>query len=506
MTLTQPYDLLVIGGGINGAGVARDAAGRGLSVVLVEAGDLGGATSSASTKLIHGGLRYLEFHAYGLVRKALAEREVLLDAAPHISWPQSFVLPVSPGGRPAWMLRAGLFLYDHLARRHDVPGSGRIDLHNDRAGRALADRDTPAFRYWDGWVDDARLVIANCQDAAAHGAIILPRTAALSAHFAEDLWSVSLSDGQTLQARQIVNAAGPWAEDVARRVMGRNDAPALKLVQGAHIVTRRVHLGRDAFMLQQPDGRIVFIIPYERDFSLIGTTEQTISAPEEAQATEAEVDYLLDAANRWLARPLCRADVLHRFAGVRPLVLEPGKDDRETTRDWRLVMHAGVPAISIIGGKLTTYRLLAEDVMRHIPSGKRPWTVGAVLPGGDVPRAAGQRRQEAFRLWLDQMIAQNENYDPKLIKRLAHTLGTACEPMLAHGLGAKIGGMWEAELLHYRDNEWARTAEDVLWRRTKMGLHLSASERAAVAEWFGEPAAPDQAELPLTHRFVSTAS
>lgn len=503
MALTPPYDLLIIGAGINGAGLARDAAGRGLSVVLVDAGDLGGATSSASTKLVHGGLRYLEFHAYGLVRKALMEREVLLDAAPHISWPQSFVLPLGDGARPAWMLRAGLFLYDNLARRRDVPHSARVDLHNDRAGRALADKDAAAFRYWDGWMDDARLVIANCRDAAARGAVVLPRTAALSARFADGLWQVALSDGQVLAARQLVNAAGPWAEDVARRVMGRNDAPALKLVQGSHIVTRRAHLGRDAFMLQQPDGRIVFVIPYERDFSLIGTTERTIAAPEDAQADEAEVAYLLAAANRWLARPLSRDDVLHRFAGVRPLVLETDKDERETTRDWKLVLHDGVPAISIVGGKLTTYRLLAEDVMRHVPTGKRPWTKGVVLPGGDVPRAGGERGQVAFGRWLDTLIAQNENYDPQLIKRLARTIGTDCEAMLAAGLGRKIGGMWEAELEHYRAHEWAQTADDVLWRRTKMGLHLSVAERGEVAAWFGEAAALRQADVPMTHRFAS---
>jgi glycerol-3-phosphate dehydrogenase len=503
MALTPPYDLLIIGAGINGAGIARDAAGRGLSVALVDAGDLGGATSSASTKLVHGGLRYLEFHAYGLVRKALKEREVLLDAAPHISWPQSFVLPLGHGTRPAWLMRAGLFLYDNLARRRDVLHSARVDLHNDRAGRALADKDAAAFRYWDGWMDDARLVIANCRDAAARGATVLPRTAAVSAHFDGELWQVALGDGQVLAAKQLINAAGPWAEDVARRVMGQNDAPALKLVQGSHIVTRRVHLGRDAFMLQQPDGRIVFVIPYERDFSLIGTTERTISAPEDAQADEAEVAYLLAAANRWLARPLTRDDVLHSFAGVRPLVLEKDKDDRETTRDWKLVQHEGVPAISIVGGKLTTYRLLAEDVMRHVPSGKRAWTAGVPLPGGDVPRAPGERGQAAFKHWLETLIVQNENYDPQLIKRLAHTIGTDCEAMLGGGLGRKIGGMWEAELLHYRDHEWARTAEDVLWRRTKMGLHMTAAERGEVAAWFGEATSLPEADLPMTHRFAS---
>ncbi|WP_439534763.1 glycerol-3-phosphate dehydrogenase [Polymorphobacter sp.] len=497
------HDLLVIGGGINGAGIARDAAGRGLSVALVEAGDLGGGTSSASTKLIHGGLRYLEFYDFGLVRKALKEREVLLDIAPHISWPQGFVLPQGAGARPGWMVRAGLFLYDRLARRRAVPGSARVDLMNDRAGRALADKSVTAFRYWDGWVDDARLVIANCQDAAARGALILPRNAAVSATRQDDIWQVTLADARRLAARRIVNAAGPWAGEVARQVLGLNDAPALKLVQGSHIVTRRVHLGRDAFMLQQPDGRIIFILPYEHDFSLIGTTEKTIDAPGDAAVGDDEVDYLLAAANRGLARPLSAADIVHRFVGVRPLVLEPGKGERETTRDWRIVEHDGMAALTVIGGKLTTYRLLAEDVLARVASGKRGWTATAPLPGGDVPRRAGQDGQSAFREWLNQLTAAQENYDPKLVRRLAHTLGTAAVPLLEAGLGPNIGGMFEAELQHYRDREWAATAEDVLWRRTKMGLHIGVAGRQAVARWFGEASdePPAQAELPLTHRF-----
>jgi len=495
------HDLLIIGGGINGAGIARDAAGRGLSVALVESGDFGGATSSASTKLIHGGLRYLEFYAFGLVRKALKEREVLLDIAPHISWPQSFVLPEDEGSRPDWMLRAGLFLYDHLTKRRAVPGSARIDLRNERAGRALADLSRPAFRYWDGWVDDARLVIANLQDAATRGALLMPRTAAVSAARVEGMWQVKLGNGQTLTARRVVNAAGPWAEDVARRVLGVSDPPALKLVQGAHIVTKRVHLGRDAFMLQQPDGRIIFIIPYERDFSLIGTTERTIAHPEDAAVSEEEVQYLLTAANRYLARPISEADIMHRFVGVRPLVLEPGKGERETTRDWRIMEHEGLGALSVLGGKLTTYRLLAEDVLARVSGGQKNWTHDTPLPGGDVPREAGEQGQTAFARWLDHLLVAQENYDPKLVRRLAYTLGTAAVPLLEQGLGRNIGGMFEAELEHYRGHEWAQTSEDVLWRRTRMGLHIGSAGRAAVAEWFGEAATPVQPELPLTHRF-----
>ena len=497
------HDLLIIGGGINGAGIARDAAGRGLSVAVIEAGDLGGATSSASTKLIHGGLRYLEFYAFGLVRKALAEREVLLDIAPHISWPQSFVLPHSPEQRPEWILRAGLFLYDNLARRDVVPGSSRIDLRQDRAGRALAPEWTRGFRYWDGWIDDARLVIANLQDCRARGGLILPRTRAVRAEHDGSRWTVTLGDGRTLYAARIINAAGPWAESVARSVLGRNDAPALRLVQGSHIVTRRVHLGRDAFMFQQPDGRIIFVIPYERDFSLIGTTERDIAAPEAAHITEDETDYLLGAANRYLARPLAREDVVHRFSGVRPLILESGKGDRETTRDYKLVEHAGVPAMTIVGGKITTYRVLAEDVMKRIAPGSRPWTATAPLPGGDIDRLAGENGQDAFKRWMTNLTAAESNYDPKLIKRLAITIGTATEALLAGGLGANIGGMFEAELDHYVRNEWATTADDVLWRRTKMGLHVGNSGKAAIANWFGEASPPAAEDLPVTHRFAS---
>lgn len=482
----EPFDLLVIGGGINGAGIARDAAGRGLSVALVDAGDLGGATSSASTKLIHGGLRYLEFYQFGLVRKALAERETLLDIAPHISWPQPFVLPHSPGQRPEWMLRAGTWLYDNLARRDVVPGSTKIDLRQDRAGRRLKPEFRTAFRYWDGWVDDARLVIANAQDTRAKGGTVLPRTRIARATFDGTLWAAILDSGRTIAAKRIVNAAGPWAEEVARTVLGRSDAPALRLVQGSHLVTRRVHLGRDAFMLQQPDGRIVFVIPYEHDFSLIGTTERGVDAPGAATMTDAESDYLLAAVNRYLVRPLTPVDIVHRFAGVRPLILEAGKGDRETSRDYTLVEHAGVPALTVVGGKITTYRVLAEAVLAKVAPRTKRWTASAPLPGGDVPRLLGETGQAAFNRWLVNLTQTNENYDLTLVRRLARTLGTAAEPLLAAGLGDNLGGVFEAELDHFRAREWATTADDVLWRRTKLGLHLDAAAQARVAGFFGE--------------------
>ena len=500
----QPFDLAIIGAGINGAGIARDAAGRGISVVILDAGDVGGATSSASTKLIHGGLRYLEFFAFGLVRKALAEREVLLDIAPHITWPQPFVLPHAAGMRPIWQLRLGTLLYDHLARREVVPGSDRIDLRQERAGRALQPDYRAAFRYWDGWVDDARLVIENLKDAASRGAVVLPRTPAARADRREGLWHIMCGDGRRLAAHRLINAAGPWAEDVARRVMGLNDAPPLRLVQGSHIVTRRVHLGRDAFMFQQPDGRIIFVLPYERDYSLIGTTETDVERPEDAGVTDAEVDYLLAAANRYLLRPLTPADVVHRFAGVRPLVLEAGKGDRETTRDYRLVDHPGIDAMTVVGGKITTYRVLAEDVLRRILPKSKPWTQTTPLPGGAIKRGASEHGQRAFKRWLENLQACETHYDPAIIKRLAHTIGAPAEQLLAGGLGRNLGGVFEAELAYFRNHEWAQTSADVLWRRTKLGLHLDAAAQAEVARWFGEEPGDVQG-IPAGHRFARPA-
>ena len=372
-------DVLIIGAGINGAGIARDLAGRGRTVALVDKGDIGGGTSSASTKLIHGGLRYLELYEFGLVRKALAEREVLLRIAPHLAWPLAFVLPHAPELRPRWMIRAGLFLYDHLAARREVPGSAGIDLARDPAGAGLANRKARGFRYWDGWVDDARLVVANARDAARMGAQVILRDGVRAARHDGAGWAVTLASGRTLAARSIVNAAGPWAEQVARGVLGVNDAPRLSLVQGAHLVVRRVNPTEDAYILQGADRRIVFVLPYEQAYSLIGTTERAIDDPADAACTPPEEAYLLASANRWLAAPLGPGDVVHRFAGVRPLIAEEGKTERETTRDWRLVGH-GADALTIVGGKLTTYRLLSAEVAARLAPGTADWTGGVALP------------------------------------------------------------------------------------------------------------------------------
>jgi len=476
------YDLLIIGGGINGAGVARDAAGRGLKVALVEAHDLGGATSSASTKLIHGGLRYLEFYAFSLVRKALAEREVILANAPHICWPLPFLLPVEPHQRPAWLIRAGLLLYDNLARRREVPGASFVKLQEDAAGPAFKAALTRAFRYWDGWVDDARLVVLNARDAAARGATIITRDPVADAARAEDgSWRVTCASGRELRAKTLLNCAGPWAERVALDVLKLNDAPRLSLVQGGHIVTRRVNRTRDAWMLQQPDGRIIFVIPYEGDFSLIGTTETPVDNPAAATLTEAEEEYLLEAVNRSLAKPLRREDIVHRYAGVRPLVLEEGKGARETTRDWKLVPHAGGAAMTVVGGKITTYRLLAEAVLKALYPETKPWTAGAPLPGGDIPRRPGHTAQQDYEAWLVALKARFFDYDPAIIGRMARLYGTETETLLEAGLGANLGGIFEAEIAHMVEKEWATTPDDILWRRTKLGLHLDAAAKDRVA-------------------------
>ena len=482
------YDLLVIGAGVNGAGIARDAAGRGLTVALVDKGDVGGATSSASTKLLHGGLRYLEFYDFRLVRKALQERERLLGLLPHISWPLSFVLPHQASMRPKWKIRLGLFLYDHLARRTQVPASSSVRLRSDSAGQPLKAEYLSGFRYWDGWVDDSRLVIANARDAAARGADIFLHQQVITADYRAPHWHVRLGDGRALMARHVANCAGPWADHVARDILQLSDAPNLRLVQGAHIIVRRIGSGKDAYMLQQPDGRIIFMIPYEGQYTLIGTTETPVDSPTDVHMREAERDYLLEAVNRYLQRPLTSADIVHHYAGVRPLVMENEKDARETTRDWRLVHHADLPATTVVGGKITTYRRLAEQMVNQLAPDRPGWTDDVPLPGGDVPRDKGESGQAAFARWCADLALRHPLYDRALLTRLTRLYGTETEAMLENGLGAKIGGLFEAEMRHMVDKEWARTAEDILWRRTKMGLHLSRDDQQAIGLWLADQA------------------
>jgi glycerol-3-phosphate dehydrogenase len=500
VTQGSRYDLLVVGGGINGAGIARDAAGRGLSVLLCEQDDLAAHTSSASTKLIHGGLRYLEYRQFGLVRKALQERETLLRAAPHIMWPLRFVMPNMPSLRPAWMIRAGLFLYDHLARRELLPASRGIDLRRHPAGAPLVDSLRRGFVYSDGWVDDARLVVLNALDAQERGATILTHTRLISAVRAGGEWHAQLrrADGTSFEihAGAIANAAGPWVGELLHGALGREASHSVRLVKGSHIVTRRLFDHDHAYIFQNPDKRIIFAIPYEHDYTLIGTTDiEYHGDPAQVAITAGETQYLCDSINRYFRQQISPHDVRWTYSGVRPLLEEEGADNPSAvTRDYRLELDAPAdeaPLLSVFGGKITTFRKLAEEAVEQLGRAlQRPapaWTAGEPLPGGDIPQAnferfAGQfQRQHA---WLPADLARR--YARAYGTRARHVIGTA------HSLDdlgrAFTPGLYEAELRYLHDTEWARSAQDVLWRRSKLGLHVEPGALDSVAQaidnWF----------------------
>ncbi len=498
-------DVLVVGGGINGAGIARDLAGRGWRVVLVEQHDLAAHTSSASTKLIHGGLRYLEQREFGLVRKALREREVLLRSAPHIAWPLRFVMPHDGEMRPAWMIRAALFLYDHLARRELLAGSGAIDLKTHPAGSALSDAHSLGFVYSDGWVDDARLVVLNARDAADRGASVRVGWRCEAAAVEDGNWTVTLRDpaGDTsvLRARAVVNATGPWAADFLEGVAGRAPRPneRLRLVKGSHIVVPALFDHDHAYILQNPDGRILFMIPYEGRFTLIGTTDVEVTGdPGKVRADGAEVDYLCTQVNRYLRKPISPADVVWQYSGVRPLLEDGAGDASAVTRDYRLSLDAesGAPLLTVWGGKLTTYRKLSEEAAALIGQAfgeDRPaWTRHGVLPGGDLDAVIGPGRQtqEDFERFVAAMTLRYAAFAPAVVRRWCRAYGSRCLAWLGEAsgpadLGVEVGpGLFEAELRYLRNEEWAVCADDVLWRRTKLGLHFTALERAEVSQWF----------------------
>ncbi|HDR8909000.1 TPA: glycerol-3-phosphate dehydrogenase [Burkholderia multivorans] len=505
--MNQPnrYDLLVVGGGINGAGIARDAAGRGLSVLLCEQDDLASHTSSASTKLIHGGLRYLEYKEFGLVRKALQERETLLRAAPHIMWPLRFVMPHMPNLRPAWLIRIGLFLYDHLAKRELLPGSRGIDMRRHAAGAPLVDSIRRGFVYSDGWVDDARLVVLNALDAKERGAEILTRTKLVSAERRSDEWEARLQqpDGaiRVVRARAIANAAGPWVGDVLHGALGRGAHHSVRLVKGSHIVTRRLFDHDHAYIFQNPDKRIIFAIPYERDFTLIGTTDvEYTSDPARVAIDRDETQYLCDSINRYFKRKISPADVHWTYSGVRPLLEdENAANASAVTRDYRLEMDEGegAPLLSVFGGKITTFRKLAEEagdmLCRALDRDAPAWTAGAPLPGGDIANAKFDAFADAFakrHRWLPAPLARR--YARAYGTRAARVVGNA--QSLAD-LGAEIvPGLFEAELRYLRDTEWATCAQDVLWRRSKLGLHVAPgtldAASAALDAWFAAAHAP----------------
>ena len=491
-------DLLVIGGGINGAGIACDAAGRGLSVVLCEKDDLAAATSSASSKLIHGGLRYLEHYEFRLVREALAERELLLAKAPHIIRPMGFVLPHAGTLRPAWVIRLGLFLYDHLARRGTLAGSRVLRLATAPEGRPLRQDIATGFAYADAWVDDARLVVLNARAAADAGAAVLTRTECTSVRRERGVWHVELRDRRTgrnfaARARALVNAAGPWVDTVLSRAEGVTASHHTRLVKGSHIVVPALHDGTHAYVLQNDDRRIVFVIPFEERFSLIGTTDVAYTGdPGEAAITGFEIQYLCDAVNRYFRRPVGREDVVWSFAGVRPLWDDAADDPSAVTRDYALELDGGQglpPLLAVFGGKITTYRSLAEKALEalapHLPAMGPPWTAAAALPGGDLKGDdfdTFRRRVRARWPWLGVEIA--DRIARCYGTRVADMLGDAVDlPDLGRGFGA---GLYQREVAYLVAQEWAETADDILWRRTKLGLVMPAGGAAALSGWLSE--------------------
>jgi glycerol-3-phosphate dehydrogenase len=480
------HDLLVIGGGINGAGIARDAAGRGLSVVLVERDDLGAATSSASSKLIHGGLRYLEHAEFRLVAEALAEREIVLRIAGHLAWPLRFVMPHVPELRPRWMIRIGLFLYDHLARRSLLPGSQAVRLDRPPYDAGLRRDLKYGFVYSDCRVDDARLVLANAADAASRGARILVGVECTRARRAQGLWRAELSNGHTVQARAVVNAAGPWVKEVLNHQLGEATRDAVRLVKGSHIVLPRLYAGDHAFILQNDDRRVVFMIPYEERFTLVGTTDVDYEGDASAPvASQAEVDYLCRAAGRYLARPPQPADVVWRYAGVRPLYDDGSQDPSAITRDYTLRVddvEGAAPVLSVFGGKLTTYRTLAEHALEklapYFPGLRPPWTARAPLPGSDFSD------REAAKT---EFFKRYPQLPPPLLQAVFRRHGTLAHEVLGDGrLGEDYGaGLTEREVSYLMQHEWARSAHAVLWRRTKCGLHMTEAQRNRVAQVVG---------------------
>lgn len=495
MNATPIHDVFVIGGGINGCGIARDAAGRGYSVYLAEMNDLASGTSSFSTKLIHGGLRYLEYYEFRLVRESLMEREVLWRNAPHIIWPMRFVLPYAEGLRPAWLIRLGLFLYDHIGGRKLLPATRTLDMRKDPAGKPLKPIFAKAFEYSDGWVNDARLVVLNARDAADRGATIRTRCKVTGARREGDNWVVTVEDvlsqkQDEVRAKLLVNAAGPWVDHVLSAAIGQKDVHNVRLVQGSHIVVRKKFDDPRAYFFQNRDGRIIFAIPYEEEFTLIGTTDRDYTGdPHNAEISQTEIDYLCGAASEYFAAPVKREDIVWTYSGVRPLYDDGASKAQEATRDYVLKAdhpHGQPPVVNIFGGKITTYRRLSEHMQEKIEhflgrKGKS-WTANAPLPGGDFP-ATG------FDAQVARLKAEYPFLELRLARRLTRLYGTRAKKLLGLAkslpdLGRKFGpDLYEAEIRYLIDHEWAVTAEDVLWRRTKRGLTLSGEETAALDKY-----------------------
>lgn len=488
------FDIVVIGGGVNGCGIARDAVGRGLKVLLAEQNDLASGTSSASTKLIHGGLRYLEHKEFRLVREALIEREVLLKAAPHIIWPLRFVLPHHKGLRPRWLVRLGLFLYDHLGGRKLLPGTRSLDLSQDAAGAPLKPGFTHAFEYSDCWVEDARLVVLNARDAAERGAEIHVRTRCLEARRAGHLWRVQLegADGgkREVAARALVNATGPWVSSFLGAAVGMNAPDKIRTVKGSHIVVEKLFDHDRAYIFQNADGRICFAIPYEHDFTLIGTTDADYQGEPGAVAiSEAETDYLLAAANEYFQASVTRANIRWTYAGIRPLYDDGASKAQDATRDYVLKLDgkAGeAPLLSVFGGKITTYRRLAEAALEKLmptfPNMGQPWTARGTLPGGDFP-------VNAFAAEVGKLAQKYPFLELRETRRLVRAYGTRAARVLGNAksmadLGRRFGpSLTAAEVDYLMDQEWATRADDIVWRRSKLGLHMSQGDQGALRDY-----------------------
>ncbi len=487
-------DIAVIGGGINGCGIARDAAGRGWSVYLCEADDLASGTSSTSTKLVHGGLRYLEYYEFRLVREALMEREVLWGIAPHIVWPLRFVLPHHQGLRPAWLLRLGLFLYDHLGGRKRLPPTTMKRLRTDAAGRCLKPHYTLGFEYSDCWVEDSRMVVLNARDAAARGASIRTRTRCIGAERQGELWSLTMQaqDGERecVRARTLVNAAGPWVGEVLQTVLRANTPSKVRMVKGSHIVVPRLYPEEHCYIFQNADKRIFFVIPYEQDFCLIGTTDTDFDGdPRDAAASTDEIAYLCAGASDYLRTPVTPDQVVWTYSGIRPLYDDGASKAQAATRDYTLELDAppGQAAqLSIFGGKITTYRRLAEAALAKLgphlppPTGQREgWTGQAALPGGDFPA-------DGFDALLQRMATRYPFVPAATLRRLVRAYGTETVAVLGDAtrpadLGPVYGAdLTEAEVHYLMRGEWARTAADVVWRRSKLGLRMTRAEIAAL--------------------------
>ena len=494
MTQDKLYDVFVIGGGINGCGIARDAVGRGYSVCLAEMNDLASGTSSWSSKLIHGGFRYLEYYEFRLVREALSEREVLLSNAPHIIWPLRFVLPHHKDMRPAWLLRLGLFLYDHIGTRKLLKGTTTVDLRTSPVGKPLKPLFAKGFEYSDCWVNDARLVVLNAVDAAERGADVRTRTEVVKAERKDGVWNITMADRsngaeETVKARLIVNAGGPWVDKILTGVLGRSDVHNVRLVQGSHIVVPKLHDHDRAYIFQNGDGRIIFALPYEQDYTLIGTTDQDYDGdPKNVAITDGEIDYLCAAASEYFEKPVERASIVWTYSGVRPLFDDGASAAQEATREYVLRPDPsdGAPLINIFGGKITTYRKLAESMLELIEArlGRKsaPWTHRAALPGGDFPA-------EGFD---DQVLALKADY-PFLASqqawRYVRQYGTRARLLLGDAraisdMGQDFGyGLYAREVDYLMAQEWAMEAEDVIWRRSKRGLRLEKDQVAALTTY-----------------------